>query len=971
MIVLEELIISKKNKMRRQIIALAIIFAAILPASVMAETSTINEQIAALQAQIASLQAQLKALQEAKAPSGHVSAAESAEMGTDVSSSTGKWCHTFNTNMGRGYKGEEVSALAKALSNEGLIDGDRYVYGAVSADGVALDSDLSSAISKFQEKYIADILSKSGLTRGTGYLGLSTRNALNRIYGCNPSPRPVPPPKPPVPPVSTTGVTIISPNGGESWTIGSKQLISWKNDSRYLVDISLVTNCPDTDCLAKLPKTYQLASNVSNITQENFPWIVGKALDGQAIPAGSYTVKICNTLTKECDSSDSYFKIVSGDSTASTQVTVLSPNGGESYAVGSTITFRWVTKGVGQNPVTQLDINDTRTPGWITRSLFGAVPAQNHARLVATDGDKSTFEYAFVVPANFDDSLPSQYKGIFGGNYYKANVTIVTAGQAGTASQTTISDSSDNYFKIVSNPDTHQGTGVLNVTKDVSSPLAQTVLAGATNVSALAIKLTATGENLVISELPLTYSGKSGVIASLSLFDGGTQIGSGVFAGDLKVTKIYPISSIVIPKDSSKTLTLKVDIAGSAPLGPVGAGDTMSLGIEQIKAIGQTSQLDAQTTYLNGSVWGSGVTMWGDTITIFKAIPTFASVPLSNQTLNQGSDITLMRFKVSSSAQGDTSLHKLTVLAKTAGVNLSNVNIYGYTDSAFSQPVSGVGVAGALAQVGKAPNSIGEVSIYVQSSAGNKSMLVVPAGQARYFEVRGSVSNLQAGGTVSTSLLFDNTAPATDIVNSAEKMDTAPSRVIWSPNTRTTSALTDIDWANSYLLPSRIINATQVLIGSQSGQTVASTLPCPSMIGSTPITRGDAACFLVTGSKMIVSTFGGPHFTDVAITNPNYSYIETLYNRAVTSGCSTGKFCPSDYLTRGQAMVQIVRARGYALENPAVPRFSDVPTTHPYYKYIETAAKNGLVTGYNGKFMPEDPILSGDLTTVITKAFTQ
>jgi hypothetical protein len=130
-----------------------------------------------------------------------------------------------------------------------------------------------------------------------------------------------------------------------------------------------------------------------------------------------------------------------------------------------------------------------------------------------------------------------------------------------------------------------------------------------------------------------------------------------------------------------------------------------------------------------------------------------------------------------------------------------------------------------------------------------------------------------------------------------------------------------------------------------------------------------AACPIVTAAKLTLNTTGGPHFSDVDSRDLNYKYIETLYNSAITSGCATGIYCPLNNLSRGQAMVLIVRAKGYTLVNPTTAKFSDVPTTHTYYKFIETAAANGLVQGYNGKFMPDDAITSADLSAVLGKAF--
>ncbi|KKW20993.1 MAG: hypothetical protein UY64_C0032G0001, partial [Parcubacteria group bacterium GW2011_GWA1_51_12] len=61
---------------------------------------------------------------------------------------------------------------------------------------------------------------------------------------------------------------------------------------------------------------YTIAERVENSSSYN--WSVGKYLDvlgtgtGGVVPDGSYTVQVCRTNSATCDSSDSYFKIISG-----------------------------------------------------------------------------------------------------------------------------------------------------------------------------------------------------------------------------------------------------------------------------------------------------------------------------------------------------------------------------------------------------------------------------------------------------------------------------------------------------------------------------------------------------------------------------------------------------------------------------------------------------------------------------------
>lgn len=54
----------------------------------------------------------------------------------------------------------------------------------------------------------------------------------------------------------------------------------------------------------------------------------------------------------------------------------------------------------------------------------------------------------------------------------------------------------------------------------------------------------------------------------------------------------------------------------------------------------------------------------------------------------------------------------------------------------------------------------------------------------------------------------------------------------------------------------------------------------------------------------------------------------------------------------------------------AAPSFSDVPSTHWAYSFVETAAENGWISGYdNGTFGVNDQITYAQLSTMLTRAF--
>jgi hypothetical protein len=86
-------------------------------------------------------------------------------------------CYVFTQNLGDGrpLSSQDAAALTQALTDAGVW---------TSGTSITTYNDaVASAVSGFQEKYAAQILTPNGLSYGTGFVGASTRNELNSIYG--------------------------------------------------------------------------------------------------------------------------------------------------------------------------------------------------------------------------------------------------------------------------------------------------------------------------------------------------------------------------------------------------------------------------------------------------------------------------------------------------------------------------------------------------------------------------------------------------------------------------------------------------------------------------------------------------------------------------------------------------------------------------------------------------------------------
>ncbi len=109
----------------------------------------------------------------------------------------------------------------------------------------------------------------------------------------------------------TSGIQVISPNGGEGLALGTTYRVAWNTKYNFPADIFLV----DQTALAPI----QIGDEYTGY----FDWVVGKRNrnSDREIKPGSYFIKVCvladpsDEKSVVCDQSDSYFKIYSDTQT--------------------------------------------------------------------------------------------------------------------------------------------------------------------------------------------------------------------------------------------------------------------------------------------------------------------------------------------------------------------------------------------------------------------------------------------------------------------------------------------------------------------------------------------------------------------------------------------------------------------------------------------------------------------------------
>jgi hypothetical protein len=377
-----------------------------------------------------------------------------------------------------------------------------------------------------------------------------------------------------------------------------------------------------------------------------------------------------------------------------------------------------------------------------------------------------------------------------------AATAVVTGVTSSVAVSDTITGSTGQTMTV--------GTGAFAVTKDASSPAYAVASGGSTGVTLGVLKLHASNEDMYLRQMRLQLSNTASSSASnfvggaVSLYDGTTLVGTAIFNGSNTIaTSTFLGNGVLLPKDTDKMLTVKADLS---PIGTSKAGTEGAL-----IAVDYDGDY-AAGTYAVGASSGSNLTSGSssdtamDGVRVFRSFPTLAKASVPTNVLSNGTQA-LMRFTVTADAAGDIGIDKFTLKFATTSADVTAVNVFGYTDSSYSTPVSGVTTGGQLmASNASIAGATGIAEVYSQNSGGTASPLQIPAGQTRYFEVRATVSGVGSGSSVITDLEGDSAYPSlSGLMGSVADVDADTNDdFIWSPNATGTSGVATNDWTNGF-----------------------------------------------------------------------------------------------------------------------------------------------------------------------------
>jgi plastocyanin len=119
-------------------------------------------------------------------------------------------------------------------------------------------------------------------------------------------------------------------------------------------------------------------------------------------------------------------------------------------------------------------------------------------------------------------------------------------------------------------------------------------------------------------------------------------------------------------------------------------------------------------------------------------------------------------------------------------------------------------------------------------------------------------------------------------------------------------------------------------------------------------------------------------FSDVAPGDFDFDAVNLMGQKQITAGCATQptlQYCPGQNITRGQMAVFIIRAingggaGGDTFSNTTTPYFTDVPSTHPFFNWIQKMKDLGITAGCGvALYCPDSPVTRDEMAAFIIRA---
>ena len=422
----------------------------------------------------------------------------------------------------------------------------------------------------------------------------------------------------------------------------------------------------------------------------------------------------------------------------------------------------------------------------------------------------------------------------------------ITCYGVNTGNEVVETTTSDNGPTLTSKPN-----GTLTV-ETSGNPVSALVLTGSTGNVFSNVKLSADYEDLRLDQLRVYVTDGSYVfstahasnyqdVTNVSIYDGTTLLGESSVSSVGYHTFNFAAGDLTIPKNSSKTLTIKanmstVDKATDNAPGTNSADLILGFGgANGIKTTGMASNVE-----ITGATYEVFRSSSSSAMVLRSSIPTVTLPTPSNSlgaatTLRDGTSV-VYAYKVTANASGgDVLLYRNTFVFATSGTGMSITNVYiadeeGNTIKAIANPTPMWPAAGKEMYYTATFNN----PDFDVTGATTAEAIKIAAGTSKTFKVYATIAGANASGENLTTFLVGDLASTTALVNvanyagdpsyttPAKDMASENSNFIWSDNYKQNSlegvdglnATSTAQWYNGHLVPGlgNVVSTTAYVI---------------------------------------------------------------------------------------------------------------------------------------------------------------
>lgn len=136
------------------------------------------------------------------------------------------------------------------------------------------------------------------------------------------------------------------------------------------------------------------------------------------------------------------------------------------------------------------------------------------------------------------------------------------------------------------------------------------------------------------------------------------------------------------------------------------------------------------------------------------------------------------------------------------------------------------------------------------------------------------------------------------------------------------------------------------------------------------VTRAQAAKMVIEATGREPLAVKTASFVDVYVGTEQSGYIERAMELGLFNIKKGGYFWPNKPLSRDEMSFVLAKAFGLNIEDTSgyASGFSDITASHPYYKYINAIYYNGITTGDNGKYLPNNTVTRKHFALFVARA---